>query len=85
MKIFCEGDKSKAVCAACSAVQPTTFVRKDVPFSTGEGLVKDILVGVCDLCQRVVSIPAQSTPAISSARKLSELSAGPREEDLPSV
>ena len=69
MKIFQEGDKSKAVCDHCAALVGTTFMRRDVPFSDGSGTVKNVLVGVCDACGRTVSIPAQSTPAISKARK----------------
>ncbi len=69
MKIFQEGDKSKAFCTHCANAMGTTFVRRDVPFSDGKGLAKNILVGTCDTCGMTVSIPAQSTPAISLARK----------------
>ena len=68
MKIYTEGDKSKALCSHCQGLVTTTFARLDVPFSDGEGLAKAILVGVCDQCGQVVSIPAQSTPAIRQAR-----------------
>ena len=30
----------------------------------GKGIAKALLVGVCDTCSQVVSLPAQSTPAI---------------------
>ena len=69
MKIFREGDKGTAVCHDCAALVKTTFLRRDVPFSDGSGSARNILVGVCDLCGRTVSHPAQSTPAISKARK----------------
>ena len=69
MKLFLEGDKSKAICERCAAVVHTTFMRRDVPFSDASGVAKNILVGVCDVCGDVVSIPAQSTPAIARARK----------------
>jgi hypothetical protein len=62
-----EGDKSKAICSHCKKMVSTTFAYRDVPFSDGSGVVKNILVGVCDHCDLVVSIPAQSTPAISMA------------------
>lgn len=68
---FSEGDKSQAICSVCKKVQTTTFGYRDVPFSDGTGLVKNILVGVCDHCGNVASIPAQSTPAISMARNKS--------------
>lgn len=69
MKIFQEGDKSKAFCHDCAAMVGTTFTRRDVPFSDKSGMAKNILVGACDSCGQTVSIPAQSTPAISKARK----------------
>ena len=69
MKIFQEGDQSKAVCSHCASVVATTFLRRDVPFNDGSAVAKNILVGVCDVCGTTVSIPAQSTPAISKARK----------------
>ncbi|SDF89759.1 hypothetical protein [Paraburkholderia phenazinium] len=67
-KLSEEGEKSKAICQSCKQIVSTTFARRDVPFSDGIGEVKDILVSVCDLCDRVVAIPAQSTPAIREAR-----------------
>ncbi|HEY9321067.1 MULTISPECIES: hypothetical protein [unclassified Achromobacter] len=69
MKIFQEGDRSQAFCHDCAALVSTAFVRRDVPFSDGSGTVRNILVGVCSQCGGTVSIPAQSTPAISKARK----------------
>lgn len=39
-----------------------------MPFSDGKGMADDVLVGVCDGCDEVVAIPAQSTPAIRDAR-----------------
>lgn len=69
MKLFQEGDKSKALCGQCNQLCTTTFVRRDVPFSDGKGNAKGLLVGVCDGCNHVVAIPAQSTPAIREARQ----------------
>lgn len=69
MKILHEGDHSTAFCKDCEDVVPTTFMRRDMPFSDGKGLARNILVGVCDRCHRTVSLPAQSTPAIAKARK----------------
>lgn len=82
MKIFVEGDKSRAVCNHCGDMVRTTFVRRDVPFSDGSGLARNILVGACDACGHTVSIPAQSTPAISRARKEAT---DPLEASLPAV
>ncbi|VWX32811.1 MULTISPECIES: hypothetical protein [unclassified Limnobacter] len=69
MKLFIDGEKSRAICNHCKDIVSVTFVRRDVPFSDRKGAAQDILVGVCDVCDQVVSIPAQSTPAISESRK----------------
>jgi len=69
MKLLFEGDQGKALCEHCQQVVTTTYVRRDVPFSDGQGQAKEILVGVCDDCDTVVAIPAQSTPSIKEARK----------------
>lgn len=69
MKLLLEGDHGKALCEHCQQVVTTTYVRRNVPFSDGHGEAKDILVGVCDTCDTIVAIPAQSTPAIKEARK----------------
>jgi hypothetical protein len=82
MRIFQEGDKGRAICHKCECVVGTTFVRRDVPFSDGNGLARGILVAVCNACDEVVSVPAQSTPAIKAARKPAT---HPIEAKLPSV
>jgi len=69
MKILLEGDAGKALCEHCKAVVQTHYVRRDVPFSDGQGMARDILVGACSQCDTVVAIPPQSTPAIREARK----------------
>lgn len=73
MKLYEAGEKSKAICAHCETLVTTTFQYRDVPFDDGEGIVKDILVAVCDNCDAVVAIPAQSTPAIRRAREAAEV------------
>ena len=69
MEFFKEGDKSKAICCDCGEIVQTTMHYRDVPFDDGSAIAKDILVGTCDQCLTVVSIPAQSTPAIAKAKK----------------
>jgi hypothetical protein len=65
MKIFKVGDTQKAVCETCKSIENATFSLRDVPFSDdGHGVVKSVLVGVCDKCDHVVLIPQQSAPAI---------------------
>ena len=80
MKLYQAGDKSRAICEACKGLVQTTFVYRDVPFDDGAGDVKDILVGICDGCGAVLTIPAQSTPAIRRAR---DVAAIPLEVSLP--
>ena len=69
MKFFVKGDKSKALCEKCGLVS-TTFDYRDVPFSDGSGVASDILVAECDVCHRVVAIPAQSALRICEAAQL---------------
>lgn len=64
MEIYKVGDKSKALCSFCKAVMGTTFQVRTVPHSHGKGKVEGVLAGVCDECDRVVSIPQQSVPRI---------------------
>lgn len=64
-----EGEKSKAICATCNEIVPTTFLRRDVPFSDKQGKVEGLLVSVCDICGTIVAIPAQSVPDIKKARE----------------
>lgn len=82
MKLLKVGDKSKAICYDCGELVHTTYKRRDVAFSDGNGVAKDILAGVCDQCDRVVSTPAQSTPAIKACREKAMV---PVEAQLPAV
>lgn len=59
-----EGDGGKAICFHCKDIMPITYLYRDVPFSDGSGMVRNILVGVCNCCDSVISTPSQSTPAI---------------------
>jgi len=71
MKIYKVGDTSRAICSECEKVQTTTFKLRDVPLEGSECIVQSIMVGVCDVCDMTVVIPAQSTPAIKAAIKSS--------------
>ena len=42
MKIFKVGDTQKAICENCRSLENTTFVLRDVPFSDGDGVVKNV-------------------------------------------
>lgn len=65
MKLLREGDTSRAICETCGSIQPTTYRRRTVPFRHREGQVSGVLVGVCNACDTVVSIPQQSVPRIT--------------------
>lgn len=67
MKLYKVGDKSKAICSHCKQMRAITFAERDVPLSSGKGTVKDVLVGACDVCDQVVSIPHQSVPRIKES------------------
>lgn len=57
------GDETLAVCNACAAMVSATYRVRDVPFEDGSGAASGILVAVCDQCDDVCCIPAQSAPA----------------------
>lgn len=67
--IFVEGGKSKATCKRCLKAVSTTFNFMDVPFSHTIGEVENILVGVCDECGDVVSVPHPSVGKIKAYRQ----------------
>ncbi|MEI6541981.1 MAG: hypothetical protein WCL60_00565 [Methylococcales bacterium] len=64
MNILMVGDKGKAACDECKSFVNTTYKLRNVPFSDNSGIVKNVLVGVCDCCGSVVALPHQSTPAV---------------------
>ncbi len=64
MNILKVDDKGKAACDDCKAFVKTTYLLRDVPFSDQSGVVKNVLVGVCNQCNSVVSLPHQSTPLV---------------------
>ena len=64
MNILKVGDAKKAACEHCKAFTTATFMLRDVPFSDGAGVAKNVLVGVCSQCDKVSTLPHQSTPAI---------------------
>ena len=67
MKKHKVGDISKGMCSTCKKLVSTTFQIKNVPFSDGYGLVKNVLVAICDNCEKVVSFPPEATPVIKQA------------------
>ena len=80
MKIFKGGESQKAACNHCQSFENATFQLRDVPFSDGRGIVKNVLVGVCDKCNSVTVLPHQSTPAV---KRQYEVKRKPVEGRLP--
>jgi len=72
-KLYAPGDSGQAICPHCEKRVTTTYAYRDVPFDDGSGVVKGILAAVCDTCDRVAAIPAQSTPAIRRARDTADI------------
>lgn len=66
--MYKEGQKSKAICPHCDGVKNTTFLIKN--YSINGTVIKDILVGVCDSCEEIITIPAISTEKIKDNLKL---------------
>ena len=73
MKLLHAGDKSKAICHHCNALVHTTYQRRDIPFSDGVGIATDILAGVCDVCDRVVSTPAGTLTDLAKAQPRADI------------
>jgi len=67
MNILKVGDQEKAACDKCQAFVTVTYQLRDVPFSDGSGMVKQVLAGVCEQCDQVCVLPQQSTPAVKRA------------------
>ena len=65
MKIVKTEDKSTAACTTCKAFVDVTYRLRDVPLSDGGDMVRDVLVGVCDICDSVCVLPHQSVPKVS--------------------
>ena len=60
-----EGDKRQVICHNCGRSE-ATYLLRNVDFNDKSGTVENILSAVCDKCNEVISIPAQSTPAIKA-------------------
>jgi hypothetical protein len=63
------GDVSRAICPHCKAMRETVYQYRSVFLNTTKVSVPSVLVGVCRVCDRTISLPAQSTPRIKEARE----------------
>lgn len=85
MTEFRENDKSHSLCLQCKKYVVTTFQYRDVPLDDESGTVEHILVGVCDECGAVVSVPAQSSTFIKEFLKGIEAERRDLEQNGPSL
>jgi hypothetical protein len=67
MKCYTEGETGVDICPVCKGRVDTTFVRRHVSFSDGNGQTPSVLVAVCNQCDHVLAVPPQSVPAIREA------------------
>lgn len=74
MEIFKEGDKSKAICEHCKKISETTFKVRTSQIQDGQKTLRvpDVLVAVCDTCDKVAAIPQQSFAAVAEVKKKAE-------------
>jgi hypothetical protein len=74
MDFYKEGDKAKAICEHCKKVVPTTFKVRRANLKDGDAtlIVPDVLVSVCDECDKIAGVPQQSFAAVAEVRKKTE-------------
>lgn len=68
MRILREGDRGRAICPNCDGRVEIRYEYRTVHLEESDLDVENVLVGVCEECDEVVSIPAQSTPKLKQAR-----------------
>lgn len=72
MKILKEGDQATGLCESCKTRNPIIYRYRSVYLKKTEVDISHVLVGVCDVCDEIVSIPAQSFPRLKEAREKAE-------------
>ncbi len=69
MRLLREGCKGQAICPGCERRVGTHYEYRTVHLEQTGVDVENVLAGVCDVCGRTVSIPAQSMPRLKEARE----------------
>ncbi len=64
MRIWRDGDGSRAICPKCERRTDVVFRRRTVELEDPDARVPDVLVAVCLECDGVAMIPDQSTPKL---------------------
>lgn len=65
-----EGDTIRAICNHCESLNESTFRIRNLSRCNGRFIIKDILVSVCNICNNITGIPAQSTPSIKEQMEI---------------
>ncbi len=68
MRILREGQRRRAICPNCEGIVEIRYEYRTIHLEESDLDVENVLVGVCEACDDVVSIPAQSTPKLKQAR-----------------
>ncbi len=66
-KVLKEHDKGSAACPKCREMAKTTYLYRDISLTSPKIRVRRVLVGVCDVCHRTLTVPWQSNERIQSA------------------
>ncbi|MDP2957957.1 MAG: hypothetical protein Q8N53_16130 [Longimicrobiales bacterium] len=64
MKIWKDGDESRAICPTCERRTVVVFQRRTVELKNPDVGVPDVLVAVCRECDGITMVPHQSTPKL---------------------
>ncbi len=58
------GDTSEAICKTCHQLSHTTYKIRDLEYNGGKASIRNVLVGVCDTCGEIISVPSQTSRLI---------------------
>lgn len=72
MRILKENDQTTGLCESCKTRVLVTYKYRSVFLKKTKADVPNVLVGVCDNCDEIISIPAQSFPRLKEAREKAE-------------
>jgi hypothetical protein len=59
-----EGETIRSICNHCEEMRESVFRIRNLSMCDGRYTIKDIMVSVCNTCDNITGIPAQSTPSI---------------------
>ena len=62
-----EGDSIRGFCKSCRKSVNSTLMYRSYPIENGLGLIENALLAVCNECDTVIAIPAQSESAVRAA------------------